>query len=171
MLTIAPPSESPSLTAWIAGDAPTIPSLRRSTPRNAAWITVLPIASLLSLAMGTSSSVRWDDALDRRAQAFLPGRLAQELHCALGAGATLLFLTRSAREKHDRDPRAAFGQAALDIESIVRGHIKPLVRDASATTAARAIPREHYRWFVLGALACLVMAVMLGVSPARSKAP
>lgn len=62
------------------------------------------------------------------------------------------------------------GVAALDMESIVRTHIKPLTRDTSAASAVRTIPREHYRWLVLAALACLFIAVALGASPGRSNA-
>jgi Ca-activated chloride channel family protein len=60
------------------------------------------------------------------------------------------------------------GTAALDMESIVRDHLEPLARDNAGVTATRTIPREHYVWFVLGALACLFIAVIIGASPKRS---
>lgn len=53
------------------------------------------------------------------------------------------------------------GVAALDLESIVSRHIEPIVREAAAGTE-RAIPAEHYPWFVLGAIASLVAAVWMG---------
>jgi Ca-activated chloride channel family protein len=53
------------------------------------------------------------------------------------------------------------GTAALDLESIVREHVKPIVR-AAADQETRVVPRDQYPWFVLGALLCLVMAVLLG---------
>jgi hypothetical protein len=58
----------------------------------------------------------------------------------------------------------------------VRGHLEPLVRDSAGTSMVRTIPREHYRWFVLSALVCLMAAVFVtgarGArgSQARSKA-
>lgn len=61
------------------------------------------------------------------------------------------------------------GVAALDMESIVRGHLEPLVRDAATIDSARTTPREHYPWFVLGSLACLVAAVIVGSSTGRMR--
>ncbi|MCG8418414.1 MAG: VWA domain-containing protein [Proteobacteria bacterium] len=61
------------------------------------------------------------------------------------------------------------GVAALDIEPIVRQHIKPLVRSPDEAAPVRTIPREHYSWFILAALISLLFAVAIGASPARSE--
>ena len=58
------------------------------------------------------------------------------------------------------------GVAALDLESIVRDHIRPLVKDTSNTTL-RARPGEQYPWFVLGSLVSLLGAVWVGASTGR----
>jgi uncharacterized protein YegL len=58
------------------------------------------------------------------------------------------------------------GVAALDLDSIVEQHIKPMVRDAAQVTE-RVVPIEQYPWFVLGALVCLFTAVWLGGTGAR----
>lgn len=60
------------------------------------------------------------------------------------------------------------GTAALDMESIVRDHLEPLAREDAGVATTRTIPREHYVWFVLGAMACLFIAVVIGASPKRS---
>lgn len=61
------------------------------------------------------------------------------------------------------------GTAALDLESIVSAHIKPIVR-ADADRESRVVPREEYPWFVLGALACLVLSVVTSGSRRRRPA-
>ncbi len=53
------------------------------------------------------------------------------------------------------------GTAVLDLESIVKRHIEPLVREAG-TERTRTIPGEQYPWAVLVALASLVAAVYAG---------
>ena len=53
------------------------------------------------------------------------------------------------------------GTSALDLESIVETHLRPLVK-ASSEPFTRRIPVERYRWFVLAALACLAAAVAVG---------
>ena len=53
------------------------------------------------------------------------------------------------------------GTSAVDLDSIVEAHIRPMVADASARVVRRD-PTEHYRWFVLGALLSLVAAVWVG---------
>ncbi len=53
------------------------------------------------------------------------------------------------------------GVAALDLESIVKSHVVPMVREAGAERVKR-IPRELFPWFVLGSLVCLFGAVWLG---------
>ena len=53
------------------------------------------------------------------------------------------------------------GTSAVDLDSIVEAHIRPMVADVSARVV-RKNPTEHYRWFVLGALLSLVTAVWIG---------
>ena len=53
------------------------------------------------------------------------------------------------------------GTSAVDLDSIVEAHIRPMVADVSARVV-RKNPTEHYRWFVLGALLSLVAAVWVG---------
>jgi Ca-activated chloride channel family protein len=53
------------------------------------------------------------------------------------------------------------GTAALDLESIVEAHVEPMVQQAT-DTLTRTVPVEHYRWFVIAALAALVAAVWAG---------
>lgn len=60
------------------------------------------------------------------------------------------------------------GVAALDMESIVREHLEPLARDSQVAPPREEIPREHYTWFILGALICLFSAVAVGASAGRS---
>jgi Ca-activated chloride channel family protein len=61
------------------------------------------------------------------------------------------------------------GTSALDLDSIVEAHVEPLVTE-STTRRARPMVIEHYRWFVLGALAAMVAAVWVGsTSGARRK--
>ncbi len=55
------------------------------------------------------------------------------------------------------------GTSALDLDSIVETYVEPLVTDTAARVAQRN-PNEHYRWFVLAALASLVAAVWAGSS-------
>ena len=53
------------------------------------------------------------------------------------------------------------GTSAVDLDSIVEAHIRPMVADVSARVV-RKNPTEHYRWFVLGALLSLMAAVWVG---------
>ena len=73
------------------------------------------------------------------------------------------------------------GTSAVDLDAIIEAHVEPLVSDTSARVLRRS-PIEHFRWFVLGALACLTLAVWLtsssssrGISPSplegKSKKP
>ena len=55
------------------------------------------------------------------------------------------------------------GTSAVDLDSIVEAHIRPMVADVSARVVRRN-PTEHYRWFVLGALLSLVAAVWIGAT-------
>ena len=62
------------------------------------------------------------------------------------------------------------GTSAVDLDSIVEAHIRPMVADASARIVRRN-PTEHYRWFVLGALLSLVGAVWIGSTGAARGMP
>ena len=53
------------------------------------------------------------------------------------------------------------GVAALDLESIVKEHIQPLVRERAAATT-RTLPKEHYPWLLLLALLSLCGSVIAG---------
>jgi uncharacterized protein YegL len=53
------------------------------------------------------------------------------------------------------------GTSAIDLDSIMTTHVKPLAREAQAATR-RFIPTEKYPWFVAGALACLLLALWMG---------
>ena len=61
------------------------------------------------------------------------------------------------------------GVSALDIESIVSGHIEPIVRDTDTIASVRTVPNEHYQWFVLAALVFAIRAIGLGAVQARSE--
>lgn len=56
------------------------------------------------------------------------------------------------------------GVAALDLESIVREHIQPRVRERADTTV-RTVPKEHYPWLLLLSLLSLCGAVLAGARP------
>ena len=58
------------------------------------------------------------------------------------------------------------GTSALDLESIVNQHVKPIVRDAD-DAATRVIPTELYPWWVLAALLALVGSVWVGSATER----
>jgi Ca-activated chloride channel family protein len=60
------------------------------------------------------------------------------------------------------------GVAALDLESIIKEHIQPLVRD-QGQTATRTQPREHYPVLTLLCLLSLLAAVRLGVGAKRAR--
>ncbi len=53
------------------------------------------------------------------------------------------------------------GTAALDLDSIVETHVKPMVTETTVRLGRR-VPVEHYRWFVLAALLGLVGSVWIG---------
>jgi Ca-activated chloride channel family protein len=53
------------------------------------------------------------------------------------------------------------GTSALDLESIVREHVQPIVR-AELAAQKRVIPGERYPWFVLLSLIALLGAVWIG---------
>jgi Ca-activated chloride channel family protein len=53
------------------------------------------------------------------------------------------------------------GVAALDLESIIKEHIQPLVREQK-NASVRSIPKEYYPWLILLALISLVGAVRVG---------
>jgi Ca-activated chloride channel family protein len=53
------------------------------------------------------------------------------------------------------------GVGVLDVEGIVRAHIEPLIRAAGAS-ATRVVRAERYQPFAVGALACMLLSVLLG---------
>ena len=53
------------------------------------------------------------------------------------------------------------GTSALDLDSIMESHVKPIVR-AAADASTRVIPAELFQWPVLLALLCLVASVWIG---------
>ncbi len=55
------------------------------------------------------------------------------------------------------------GVAALDLESIIKEHIQPLVREQK-NASVHSVPKEHYPWLILLALLALVGAVRVGKS-------
>ena len=59
------------------------------------------------------------------------------------------------------------GTSAIDLEAIVEAHVEPLVAEVASRVLRRA-PTEHYFWFVLAALACLVGAVWAGAPRLRA---
>jgi Ca-activated chloride channel homolog len=61
------------------------------------------------------------------------------------------------------------GVAALDLESIVREHIQPMVRMGSQTSS-KVVPREHYAALVLAAFLCMMGAVWAGGRPEEASA-
>lgn len=61
------------------------------------------------------------------------------------------------------------GTAALDLESIVNEHVKPIVREADEA-ATRVIPTELYPWWVLAALIALIGSVWVGSSAGERRA-
>ena len=62
------------------------------------------------------------------------------------------------------------GTSAVDLDSIVEAHIRPMVADVS-TRVVRKNPTEHYRWFVLGALLSLVAAVWIRSTGGGRRSP
>jgi Mg-chelatase subunit ChlD len=58
------------------------------------------------------------------------------------------------------------GTSALDLESIVRENVTPILR-AEADRSTRVVPAERFVWFVLIALLALGAAVAVGASPGR----
>lgn len=59
------------------------------------------------------------------------------------------------------------GVAALDLESILREHIQPLVR-SQPQTATRTQPKEHHPWLLWVCLLALVASVRLGIGARRA---
>ena len=61
------------------------------------------------------------------------------------------------------------GVAALDLESIIKEHIQPLVREQTQTqTATRTQPKEHHPWLLLVCFVALVSSVRLGLGAQRA---
>ena len=52
------------------------------------------------------------------------------------------------------------GVAALDLDSIVDAHVKPIVRETQSV--ARTVQVEHFRELILAALLSLMVAVWVG---------
>lgn len=61
------------------------------------------------------------------------------------------------------------GTSAIDLDSIVESHVKPLVRQAG-DAATRVIPAERYVWPTLAALVCLLAALWLGAGAGDRRA-
>ena len=57
------------------------------------------------------------------------------------------------------------GTAALDLESIVDAHVKPIMRQTE--TVARAVVVERYHWFVAASLVALGAAIRVGSRTGR----
>jgi Ca-activated chloride channel family protein len=55
------------------------------------------------------------------------------------------------------------GTSAIDLDSIMESHVRPIVRQAAAGSQ-RTIPAERYVWFVLAAIVLLVAALAVGGS-------
>ena len=60
------------------------------------------------------------------------------------------------------------GTAALDLESIVDAHVKPIVRNTE--TVSRAVAVERYHWFIAASLVSLCAAIRIGSRTGRRKA-
>ena len=56
------------------------------------------------------------------------------------------------------------GTSAIDLDSIMESHVRPIVREASEAST-RFIPAERFQWFVLGALVLLLAALWVGRLP------
>jgi len=56
------------------------------------------------------------------------------------------------------------GTSALDLESIMKTHVAPMV-SAAVASAQRVIPAERYTWLVLAALGFLLAALWVGRTP------
>src|SRR5690349_1760511 len=53
------------------------------------------------------------------------------------------------------------GTSAIDLDSIMESHVRPIVREA-ADASVRRIPAELFQWFLLIAIACLLAALWVG---------
>lgn len=58
------------------------------------------------------------------------------------------------------------GNHAIDLDSIVESHVKPIVKEADAKSVRR-IPAERYTWFVLASLVFLLAALWVGSGTRR----
>jgi Ca-activated chloride channel homolog len=56
------------------------------------------------------------------------------------------------------------GTSAVDLESIMKTHVAPMV-NAAVAAAQRVIPAERYTWLVLAALGFLLVALWVGRTP------
>jgi Ca-activated chloride channel homolog len=53
------------------------------------------------------------------------------------------------------------GTSAIDLDSIMESHVRPIVREA-ADASVRRIPAELFQWFLLIAILCLFAALWVG---------
>jgi len=58
------------------------------------------------------------------------------------------------------------GTSAIDLDSILDAHVRPMVREAAAKSS-RVVPSERYPWLVLAALVFLLAALWLGAGVER----
>jgi len=56
------------------------------------------------------------------------------------------------------------GTSAVDLESIMKTHVAPMVA-AAVASAQRVIPAERYTWLVLASLGLLLAALWVGRTP------
>lgn len=61
------------------------------------------------------------------------------------------------------------GTAAIDLDAILETHVKPIVREAAATSL-RVIPVEGYPWLVLACIGLLLAALGVGAGIERPEA-
>ena len=57
----------------------------------------------------------------------------------------------------------------LDLDAILRRHIQPLLKEARTEEEIRVMPREHYPWFVLASLLCVVGSAWASQAPRRQE--
>jgi len=61
------------------------------------------------------------------------------------------------------------GTQAIDLDAILDAHVKPIMREAAATTL-RVVPAERYPWLVLACIGCLLAALWVGAAIDRPEA-
>jgi Ca-activated chloride channel family protein len=55
------------------------------------------------------------------------------------------------------------GTSAIDLDSIMESHVRPLVKSATAASQ-RMVPAERFQWLVLVSLVCLLAALWVGAA-------